>query len=208
MSFKVWFESWKREFAEHKFSILFSVLFFVLANVINQFASNYVDKVTTAAVPDLILDHVPPINLEFIYIYGVIFLVFVLAVYVFFFRITEFHKVIGQFSLLILIRSFFMIFTHLGTPAGSIVLENPPLIYDFFNFHNDFFFSGHTAVPFMAFLLFRKEKIGRLFLFMTFILAATVLLMHRHYSIDVFSAFFITYATYEFGRWFFRKTDL
>jgi hypothetical protein len=43
------------------------------------------------------------------------------------------------------------------------------------------------------------------FLVMSLVLATTALLMHVHYSIDVFSAFFITYGTYHLGEWLFKK---
>jgi membrane-associated phospholipid phosphatase len=56
-------------------------------------------------------------------------------------------------------------------------------------------------MAFMAFLVFRKETIGKFFLILTAIFSVTVLLMHVHYSIDVFSAFFITYGVYKFCGW-------
>jgi len=39
------------------------------------------------------------------------------------------------------------------------------------------------------------------------VMAATVLLMHVHYSIDVFSAFFITYGIYKIGQRLVAKFD-
>jgi hypothetical protein len=68
-----------------------------------------------------------------------------------------------------------------------------------------FWFCG--AVPFLGFLLFREDNIRYFFLFFSFFMGAVVLLMHVHYSIDVFSAFFITYGTHKVGEKFFNKVN-
>lgn len=202
-----WGENIKKEFLENKYLILLSFLFFVISNIILYFASNYVDKVQTAVVPDLILDHIPVINLSFIFVYVFLALVAFIFIYFIFIRVKDFHKAFAQFGLLILVRSFFIVLTHLERPANAISLTGFPKIYHFLSFYNDLFFSGHVAIPFMAFLLFKKEKIGIFFLIVTILLAATVLLMHVHYSIDVFSAFFITYGVYIFGERLFKKMN-
>jgi hypothetical protein len=92
-------------------------------------------------------------------------------------------------------------------PAQARVLDNVPWFYQYFNYHNDLFFSAHTAIPFLAFLLYKQEKIGKFFLVMTFVMAFTVLALHQHYSIDVFSAVFITYGTYKAGQWLFGRIN-
>tara|TARA_Y100000310_G_scaffold153366_1_gene152779 strand:- start:178 stop:414 length:237 start_codon:yes stop_codon:yes gene_type:complete len=56
------------------------------------------------------------------------------------------------------------------------------------------FFSAHTAMPFLGFLIFRKIKIRIVFLIITITLAVGVLFCGFHYSVDVVSACFITYA--------------
>jgi hypothetical protein len=199
--------SWKEEFLAHKYLIILSLLFLVLANWISIAASNYVDKVQTVVVPDLILDHLPVLDLSIIFTYGILIVIAAIFIYTLAFKVEITHKVASQFSLLILIRSFFIVLTHMGQPIGTAFETNLPRAYQFFNFHNDLFFSAHTAIPFMAFLLFRKEKIGIFFLVMTPIMAATVLFMHVHYSIDVFAALFITYSVYRLGEWMFKKID-
>ena len=83
---------------------------------------------------------------------------------------------------------------------------SPDNIIDWFTFTGDMFFSAHTGLPFLAALLFWQNKIWRyVFLISSLIFGATVLLGHLHYSIDVFSAFFITYGIYHLAIKFFPK---
>ena len=116
------------------------------------------------------------------------------------------HYYMGVFGILGILRGFFITFTYLGLPFGAIIPDYPGQLSMMF-FSNDLFFSGHTAVPFLGFLLFRKEKIGLFFLVSTIVLASTILLGHLHYSIDVFAAFFITYGSYKLSNWFFKKIN-
>jgi cell division protein FtsW (lipid II flippase) len=99
-----------------------------------------------------------------------------------------------------------MCFTHLKAPIDAIAIELP-WITSHLGFQNDLFFSGHTAVPFLGFLLFKDSNIRYFFLISSIVLGATVLFMHIHYSIDVFSAFFITFGTFKLGEHVFKKID-
>lgn len=195
---------WKSELKEHKKLIFLSIFLLIVANIINHFAGTYVDKMADASVSDLILDHLPAINLSFVFAYGYILILIIFFAYPLFFKVKELHTAISQFSLVVLIRSFFIILTHLKAPFDA-VRASLPQIYDIFSFSNDMFFSGHVALPFMGFLLFRKEKIGIFFLIASFAMAFVTLAMHLHYSIDVFAAFFITYGSYQIGNWIFNK---
>ncbi len=197
--YAVWRRAWKSEFSSHKYLIFISLIFFILANIASFLASRYVDKITTVEVPDLILNLIPVLDLNFLFVYGFLAVIIIIISYVIFFRVKNSYKVLLQFSLLILVRSFFIILTHVGQPLEARAITGSPIFFQFLNFRNDLFFSGHAAIPFMAFLLFRKEKIGIFFLAMSIILAITVLFLHIHYSIDVFGAFFITYGTYVLG---------
>lgn len=195
---------WRKEFIEHKYEILVSFLFLIIAVILDYISGTYVTKAGDAIATDIILDRIPSIDLSYLFFYGYAVVIGVLLLYPLFFHIKKFHIVISQFSLLILIRSFFITLTHLKTPADAIVVHSPYLS-DILLFHNDLFFSDHTAVPFLAFLLFRRTKLGIFFLVSTIILALTVLFMHLHYSIDVFAAFFIAYGSYRLCNRFFNN---
>ena len=197
---------WRLEFSNHRNLILLSLLFLGIALVLNYIAGTYVDGTGTTVATDIILDHTIIINLSFLFIYGIGFVITVLFLYPLFFNVKETHIVISQFSLLVLIRSFFVSLTHLRAPADAIIMSSSS-VYDVFFFNNDLFFSAHTAIPFLGYLLFRKEKVALFFLCSTVILAMTVLLMHVHYSIDVFAAIFIAYGSYRLGNWLFGKIE-
>jgi membrane-associated phospholipid phosphatase len=71
---------------------------------------------------------------------------------------------------------------------------------------NDLFFSGHAGYPFLLALIFWQYKRFRyLFLFCSIGGAVAVIFGHLHYSIDVFSAYFITFGVFEMAKRFFRK---
>ena len=197
------FQKWKKDFWDHKYLILASVFFFVLAAIINFISSTFVDSITTVRVQDIILDNIPTLDLDTIFIWGVLTVIAVLVIYSVVFRMKELHRIISQISLLVIVRSFFISLTHLGEPAGAYIMPKVPVIYSLFtfNFSNDLFFSGHVAICFLGFLLFKKQKIRYFFLLASIVMAITVLFLHVHYSIDVFAAYFITYGTYKIGKW-------
>lgn len=195
----------KKEFLKHRFMIFLSLALLAVANISTYMASRHVDKINAIAVPDIILNNIPVLNLNLIFVYGFYATILIIILHSAFFHMKDAHKIIFQFSLLMVIRSFFMVLTNLSIPLDAEVITGVPAFLKGFYFENDLFFSGHTSIPFMAFLLFRKEKIGFLFLAISILMAITVLFMHVHYSIDVFAAFFITYGAYKIGEWLCKR---
>jgi hypothetical protein len=200
------FIDWRNEFLEYRYLIFLSLIIVVIAALLDYFAGVYVSKrAETADVPDLILDHIGPINIGFLYVYGYLVLCLTLLLYPFFFHIRTLHIVLSQFSFLVMLRSVFTVFTHLQTPQDAIRVSFP-WIFKSLSFQNDMFFSGHTAIPFLGFLLF-SGNIRYFFLFGSLCMGTVVLLTHTHYSIDVFSAFFIAYCCHRFGNTLLMKTE-
>ncbi len=198
---------WRNEIYNHRHSIMLSLVFLVLAVFFDFLAGRYVMKVPSVVAPDLILDHIPTISfISPFFVYGYVIIIAVLLLYPLFFKVNELHRVINQFSLLVMVRAAFTCFTHLQSPSDAASFTVPWIIASI-TFQNDLFFSGHTAVTFLGFLLFRKEKIGYFFLVASILMAITVLLMHVHYTIDVLSAFFITYGTFNIGKWFYKSIN-
>ena len=200
------FRDWGREFFEYRYLILLSLLIVAAATYLDYLSGVYVSSsANVAAVPDLILDHVGPVDLSFIYVYGYLTLCITLFLYSLVLHIRTLHVVVSQFSFLVMLRAVFVMLTHLQTPADGINAVFP-WIFKGISFQNDMFFSGHTAIPFLGFLLF-KGVIRYFFLCGSICLGTVVLLMHLHYSIDVFSAFFITYCCHKIGSVVLEKTE-
>ena len=198
-------KEWTKEIWNNRYLILVSIIILIIAIILDYAAGTYVKKITGVVAPDIILDNIPTFDLDFIYIYGAIIVVGIFFAYPLFLKVKELHKAISQFSLLVMVRSAFTCFTHLSIPSSALVFKIP-FFMPFLNYSNDLFFSGHTAIPFLGFLLF-KGKIRYFFLVSSIVMGLTVLLMHVHYTIDVFSAFFITYGTYKVGEFLFNKAD-
>jgi hypothetical protein len=108
-------------------------------------------------------------------------------------------------ALFILIRSAFITLTHLGPfPTHSYI--NQEAFFSPLNLGSDFFFSGHTGLPYLMALVFWEYKfIRNVCLAASVVFGVSVLLGHLHYSIDVFSAYFITYSIFHISQKFFAK---
>lgn len=186
--------------------LVVAAVFVVVGLAADYYCGSYVTVTPGAKVPDLLLDKIPPVDLSFLFVYGYMVLLMVLFFYPGLFRVRMLHVVAIQFSVLLMLRSVFMIFTHLETPAGSVPVSFPWFFENLY-FENDMFFSGHTAMPFIGFYVFRHSRLRYFFLVGAVVMGIVVLAMHLHYSIDVFAAFFMTYCSYKMGQRLLRKID-
>jgi hypothetical protein len=195
------FKEWLSIMGQNKLKLLGAIFLLIAAVAIYAISGIYVSDQTWSSVPDLILNHIGPYNLTFIFTYLFMAVIILFIFYPLLYHPKRFPSTLGMLSLLVITRSLFMLFTHFGAPTDAIKISAPGIL-SFLSFSNDLFFSGHTAIPFLGFLIFRKynKKLGYFMLASSIILAITVLLMHVHYSIDVFAAYFIAYGTYKIGK--------
>lgn len=200
-------EFWTKE---NSVSFFNGILLFSLALIIQHFAYNYIDNgVNGTHVGDLLLDNLPSINLDLFVVQGALLSTF-LILCLFIAKPEYLLFSIKAMAFFIITRSFFISLTHLGTSPDEVSLNTHSIgfgIYDFlYNGKNDFFFSGHTGASFMFALIFWKEKFWRvLFLVISLIFAASMILSHRHYSIDIFAAPFISYGIFIISQKMFKK---
>jgi len=184
-------------------SSLFAVLFFILSLFINYYSGVYANRVQSNPVTDVILSNTPVFDVDFIFVYGIVaFCIFVLILCLARWRVIPF--VAKALALFVIVRSIFITLTHLGLFPDAIPMDSN--ILSKFTFGGDLFFSGHTGLPFLMALIFWDNKVLRyVFLVMSFLFGATVLLGHYHYTIDVLASFFITYGVYDIAVYFFKK---
>lgn len=198
-------ETYFSHFTNKKFLIAFatSLLFLAVALVINFYAGTYATKSASNSVTDIILSNTRAYDLDGFFIYGTMFFI----CFIFFILLLHPHKApftIKSIALFVIIRSLFITLTHLGPFPSQIAINSDFLSK--FSFGADLFFSGHTGLPFLLALIFWREPLLR-YIFLTFSLmfAIVVLLAHLHYSIDVLSAFFITYSIFHITLYMFKK---
>ncbi len=198
--------TWMRELLQCRRLLALAIAFLAVALWADYQCGVYVTFRPAVRVPDLILDRLPTIDLSFLFTYGYMALIVGMFLYPIARCPRMLHVVAIQFSLLLILRSLFMIFMHVSTPADSVAVQFPGFFSRFY-FENDMFFSGHTAMPFLGFYLFRPNRVRYVFLVGSIVMGMAALAMHVHYSIDVFAAFFMTYCSYQMGSALLAKLD-
>ena len=214
-------ERYKVLFKDKKFLMPFisGLLLLGVSMVINYYASMYAVERASSSVTDIILSNIPVFDVDAAFVIGPI--VFWIAIFII--GLSDPRKipfVLKNIALFVIIRSFFITLTHIGpfpdhtiidTVAGLTWLHNFSNSNNFFLFSagGDLFFSGHTGLPYLMALVFWEHKAWRILCLASAVFFGAVVLMgHLHYSIDVASAFFITYAIYHLGLKLFKKDKL
>jgi hypothetical protein len=197
-------EHWSK--AEVARTTLFALgLFLVSVFVVQPWAVNFATIHASNPVEDIILSHIPVFNVGIFFVYGMFTLIGFVVLLCFH---TPKYAPFALFSLslFVLIRSAFVCMTHIGPFATQAASTFGPKITEAF-FGADLFFSGHTGAPFLLALLFwQKKGLRNLFLIWSAFFAAVVLMGHLHYTIDVASAYFITFGIFCLARWLFPNS--
>lgn len=186
-----------------------SLSLLAIALFIQKTSDIYVRSIQSQAVGDILLNNIPAWDIDGIIILSTLLLTLTIIClliarpwYVLF--------TIKSIALFVIIRAFFISLTHLGVNPHEIVFDPNNIgfwFYDFlYNTKNDFFFSGHTGLPFLMALIFYNDSFWRKMFFTTsLIFGISVIIAHMHYSIDVFAAPFITYNIYTIAEKIFKK---
>lgn len=190
-------ELWPKK--EFFVSVAIGIGLLIVSLGMNYVAGTYANARASNSVTDIILSNIPALDVDGIFIQGFeIFILFLVGVL--FYEPKALPFSLKNLALFIFIRSFSISLTHIG-PFPQVTSLNTNSLIQVFNFNGDLFFSGHTGIPFLLALIFWKQKTLRLiFLCISILFGAVVLLGHYHYSIDVFSAFFITYTIFHLGK--------
>jgi membrane-associated phospholipid phosphatase len=198
-----WEERWDRAATkEYIVNALKSFFYLAVSLVLNYFASRYAVVHMSSPVRDLFLDIIPRFDVTTFFVYSTLLGLGFLAILMLF-RFEEIPFVVKSLALFILIRSAFVTLTHIA-PFPDRNFIDPSYLLEKITSGGDLFFSGHTGMPYLLALIYwNKKLLRRLFLTVSVVYAVTVLIGHLHYSIDVFAAYFITYAIYHLSLRFF-----
>ncbi|MDB5187828.1 MAG: hypothetical protein JWO50_348 [Candidatus Kaiserbacteria bacterium] len=180
--------------------------FFAIAlGIVQPLSTSYATEVASNGVSDIILSNIPVYNVDAIFVYGM-FLFLGFVAFLCFQHPRRIPFTLNAVALFVVIRSVFVSLTHVGPFLPHMSSQFGPTITHIF-FGSDFFFSGHTGAPFLLALIYWREKaIRTVFLLWSMVFATVVLLGHVHYSIDVASAYFITYTIYHIALNIFSKS--
>ena len=154
-------------------------------------------------VTDIILSNIPVFDVDYIFIYSTVTLVIFIALLCLI-KVERIPFITKSIALFVVIRSIFISLTHIGPfPDMGVITSN---FINKFTFGSDLFFSAHTGLPFLMALIFWEiRNLRYLFIALSLIFGAVVLLGHYHYTIDVLAAFFITFGVYHMAIVFFKK---
>lgn len=198
-------KSYKEHFTDRNFviSVVLSVFLLLLSFVIEFFAGTYATEVASNPVKDIILSNIPVYNVDLIFIYGPLFLwLFVASILLY--QPKKIPFAVKSIALFVIIRSVFITLTHIGPFPDQIIIAGKYISK--FSFGGDLFFSAHTGLPYlMALIFWENKKLRFIFITTAIFFGVTVLMGHLHYSIDVLSAFFITYTIFHISKYFFKK---
>lgn len=187
-------------------STITGFLFLTVSLIVNFYAGHYATVHESNSVTDLVLSNIRTYDVDGIFTYGSITF-WLFMIFLVFSEPKRIPFTIKSIALFVLIRSIFITLTHIGPFATQVVVDSN--IISKFTFGGDLFFSGHTGLPYLMALLFWEDKRLRVsFVTVAVVFGVVVLLAHLHYSIDVLSAFFITYSIYHISNELFAKDKL
>ena len=174
------------------------------------YSTNYANVSASNSVTDIVLSNTRVYDVDVLFIYGALLVVGCLTILVLACpRYLPFT--VKSIAFLYFVRSLAVSLTHISAYPYRAALDANSyfMTSQFFRVFftgDDLFFSGHVALPFLMSLIFWDNVVLRAaFLLASIIFGVIVLLGHLHYSIDVFSAYFITYSVYILSRRAFRK---
>ncbi len=203
-------QSFKDHFGNKDFRHSFYVgLFSLIASVVAQFyATTYATLRASGSVGDIILSNTNVHDVDGVFIFGSV-LIFLIVVFICFRHPNYSPFLLKSVAVFTLIRSVFITLTHISPFPGHIIIDSAffgDVLFRGIFTGDGLFFSGHTGLPFLFALMFWHNKTLRyIFLCFSVSFAVIVLLGHLHYSIDVLSAYFITYSIFHISLLFFKK---
>ena len=184
-------------------SSIFSLVFLLFSLFVDYWATAYATEKQSSSVTDIILSNTPAYNLANLFVYGILAMI-IFTIFLAFIKPARIPFIVKSLALFVLIRSIFISLTHMGIYPNTVATNINVL--KSITSGGDLFFSGHTGFPFlMALIFWQNKKLRYIFLFLSLFFGIIALLGHYHYTIDVLSAFFITFGIYHICLKAFKK---
>jgi hypothetical protein len=162
---------------------------------------------TLPMLSDLILDNLPFYNVSFIYDIFCLFPVLFVLIYIVhrkdYNRIPVFFLLVGLFYV---VRGVFIVLTPFGNPPMFNGTDS--IFKGFSKYELGVYPSGHTGNIFMMFLLVKDSIYKKLILACLVVVVVALFLARGHYSIDILSGLFFSYAIKSYGDKHFAMFDL
>lgn len=188
------------------YRLLGASAFLALSVWLNFQAGVYAYNHMSNGVSDLLLDHVAVYDVSLLFIEGAAAMV-IGALLLCIANPPKLIDATATIALMYLLRAGFISLTHLGPPLALGDIGLGDTLASRFVHGADYFFSGHTALPFLIALLFwEKVWVRNIYLILTVVFGAAAIMGHLHYSIDVFAAPFIAYGVYSMRRYLWNPT--
>ncbi len=199
---------WKYVWAQKKFRYKIftaAILNFSVLILLPAFFQ-HIEKRNGIQLHDVLLNYIKPVNVS-LYIFIIIWSMGLLM----------FTRAMQQPEICITFLFSFFVFTvsriitisivPLNAPQHLIPLADPltGIFYGQSFITKDLFYSGHAGTQFLMLLCFTKRSDKLLATVSTITVTILVLLQHVHYTIDVITAPFFTYACFIFGRYIAKK---
>lgn len=195
----IWRTSLSNSSFRTRFLLTTVILIFVLLSLARFL--DYNEDLSGFAFEDPLLSLFTPVDLTWL-TFGVIYSSLIVALISLSFYPDDFLIALQSYSLVFFFRLCTIFLLPLNAPLTTISLTDP--FVEFFGggetLYRDLFFSGHTATMFLFFLTSKNQKLRKVFLVSTLLVAGSVLIQHVHYTIDVVAAPFFAYTSYRIAR--------
>lgn len=192
--------TWKTIFQNRKTRTEFIITIVVIVALMLAFSQflNYIEKRNGVVLSDPILNLFNPVDLTW-WIFALIYISLILFIINIIKHPDKLMIALQAYGLMVVFRVIAMYLTPFAAPEKLILLNDPfvQLFGEGDILTKDLFFSGHTATLFLLFLLADNKKLKIVFLAAAILVGSAVLVQHIHYSIDVFVAPFVAYASYR-----------
>jgi hypothetical protein len=188
---------------------LLSVISGIGLNIASQtYLHNYMSEgKTLPMLSDLILDNLPVLNVSLVY--DIVCLIPIILSCVYFVHKKDFNR-IPLFLLLggifYIVRGIFIVLTPFGNPP--FFNGSDPFFHGFANYEIGVYPSGHAGFVFLLLLLVKDKTYKWIIGVCLIIVIVALFLAHGHYSIDILSGIFFSYAIRSYGEKHFSVFDL